>query len=127
LVRRRTKKIIYLCKKTLAAMGAKLSTCSDTSVTTSNFPKAMVILTKDQKEPNFMQKIGLKCTYGGQPAASTSIPDGAIEYSAVVEYDWGVVIPLGLAVLLFLIMIVYFVMKMRHHATPSMPPPAMDY
>ena len=55
-------------------MGAKLSTCSDTSVTTSNFPKAMVILTKDQNEPNFMQKIGLKFKYGGQPAASSSIP-----------------------------------------------------
>lgn len=107
-------------------MGAKLSACSDTSVTTSNFPKAMVILTKDQNEPNFMQKIGLKCKYGGQPAASSSIPGDAIEYSAVVEYDWGVVIPLSLAVLLFLIMIVYFVMKMRHHATPSMPPPTMD-
>jgi len=87
----------------------------------------MVILTKDQKEPNFMQKIGLKCKYDGQPAKSDSIPTGAIEYSAVVEYDWGVVIPLILAVLLVLIMIGYFVMKMRHHSTPSMPPPAMDY
>lgn len=87
----------------------------------------MVILTKDQKEPNFMQKIGLKCKYGGQSAASASFPDGATAYSAVVEYDWGMVIPLSLAVLLFFITIFYFVMKMRHHATPSMPPPAMDY
>lgn len=102
-----------------------MSTCNDT-VTPTNFPKAMVILTKDQKEPNFMQKIGLSCKYDGQPVASQSVPTGAIEYSAIIEYDWGVVIPLILAVLLVLVLIGYFVMKMRHHATTVMPPPMMD-
>jgi len=109
-------------------MGASLSACANTAVVSAtNFPKALVVLPKDQKPPNFMQKIGLTCIASfASNDTNASMPPSANLYAAVVEYDWGMVVPLILAVLLVLILIGYLIMKMRHHSAPAMVAPMMD-
>jgi len=103
-------------------MGAKLTTCTDAPkdfTKSADFTTPIVILPSGTSPPNFMKKIALTCSY---PPSSSNDPKPPMAYSAAIQYDWGVVVPIGMAILLIIIMIGYLVMKMRHHPASIMAP-----
>jgi hypothetical protein len=93
-------------------MGAKLTMCTTTP---PDATKPSVTLPSGTKPPNFMKKIALTCLN-----PSTTDQSQPTTYSAAIEYDWGIVVPIGLAILLVIILIGYLVMKTRHHPAPAM-------
>jgi len=90
-------------------MGSSVSTC-DASSTFDPLNDGGLLLKKDKKPPNFMQKIHVKC----QATNSNSIVNA---YMVDVELDLVKVVSMGVAASLVLILIVWMIMKMRHHGS----------
>jgi len=102
-------------------MGGAVSACGENNLA----EKVLVALDPNAKLPNFLQKIKVKCLTSKKLKTDQTITSTDLNtfnlYSASVVYDWGFVVPFILAILLFLSLIGYMIMKMRGHH-PSMPP-----